>query len=255
MRIAVLTAMGSERSQIERLLSGREERPFGRARVAAADARLDGSVGLAPRRAVLGRIGANEIVLAESGIGKVNAAVGAVEIAHAFQPDCLVSTGVAGGIDASLRVMDVVVAAEVAYHDVDCGPGNARGQVQGLPPRFAADPRLLAAARTAAARVGGKARVAFGLVCSGDQFISDRVQLDAVKTAFPDGLAVEMESGSLAQTCHLLGLPFLGFRIVSDTPGVEGHVAQYEDFWGTMADRSFAVTRAFLEALPARLIP
>ena len=253
MRICILTAMGSERARIAQLLVDCREMPFGLSRVAATDTGLSPEQGLSPRRCAVGRIGPNEVILAETGIGKVNAAVGAAELIHEFRPDCLVSTGVAGGIDASLRVMDVVVATEVAYHDVDCGPGNVRGQVQGLPPRFAGDPLLVAAARRAADGLGAAARVRFGLVCSGDQFISDRASLDAIKSAFPDGLAVEMESGALAQTCFLHGIPFLGFRIVSDTPGAEGHVAQYLDFWGEMADRSFAVARAFLEALPARL--
>ena len=253
MRICILTAMGSERARIAQLLADRREMPFGLSRVATTDIGLTAEQRLAPRRCAVGRIGANEVVLAETGIGKVNAAIGAVELIHEFRPDCLVSTGVAGGIDASLRVMDVVVATEVAYHDVDCGTGNVRGQVQGLPPRFAGGPRLVAAAQRAAEGLGATARVAFGLVCSGDQFISDRAALDAIKDAFPDGLAVEMESGALAQTCFLHGIPFLGFRIVSDTPGVEGHVEQYKDFWGEMADRSFAVARAFLEALPESL--
>jgi adenosylhomocysteine nucleosidase len=62
-----------------------------------------------------------------------------------------------------------------------------------------------------------------------------------------------MESGALAQVCHLYGVPFLSFRILSDTPGAKGHFNQYMDFWRTMADRSFAVTEAFLNALPAEL--
>ena len=221
MRIAILTAMGSERALIEDLLEDRREVPFG------VSLRPAGGAGaaagpLAPRCGTTGRLGPHEAFLCETGIGKVNAALGAAEVLRAFRPDCLVSTGVAGGIDASLRVMDVVVATEVAYHDVDCGPGNVPGQVQGLPPRFASD----------------------------DRFISSRTDLDAVKRAFPEGLAVEMESGAIAQACLLFGVPFLGLRIVSDTPGAEGHVRQYEDFWGEMARRSFTVTRAFLEALP-----
>ena len=42
---------------------------------------------------------------------------------------------------------------------------------------------------------------------------------------------------------------FLSFRIISDTPGVENHVDQYLNFWDTMADRSFSVTKALLEAV------
>ena len=88
-----------------------------------------------------------------------------------------------------------------------------------------------------------------GLICSGDQFITDRSQLDAIKQRYPEGLAVDMESGALSQVCYLYGVPFLSFRIISDTPGAENHFDQYQNFWGTMADRSFGVTKALLEKI------
>ena len=231
MKIGIATAMASERSQIERLLEKRE------------------TVVANGRRFCVGRIDRNEVVLGETGIGKVNAAVGAVAMIHGFHPDCLLSTGVAGGLDASLRVMDAVAASEVVYHDVDCGPGNAPGQVQGLPPSYFGDPRLLECAKS----IRAESKIAAGLICSGDQFVTSRGQLDAIKARHPAGLAVDMESGALAQVCHIYGVPFLSFRILSDTPGAEWHFDQYKDFWSTMADRSFAVTEAFLNALPAKL--
>lgn len=196
-----------------------------------------------------GTYAGRDVVLTQSGIGKVNAAVGAVELIRRYAPDVLVNTGVAGGIDASLRVMDVVAGATVAYHDVDCGPENQPGQVQGLPPAFQADARLLAAATALKAST----RIVPGLICSGDQFITDRQQLQAIKARFPQALAVDMESGALAQVCHLYGVPFLSFRIISDTPGAEGHFDQYLNFWDTLAERSFGVTRALMDALTATL--
>lgn len=69
----------------------------------------------------------------QCGIGKVNAAAGAVELIRNFEPDCIISTGVAGGIDSCLKVMDVVASRQIVYHDVWCGEGNAYGQIQGLP--------------------------------------------------------------------------------------------------------------------------
>ena len=250
MRVGIVTAMGSERAQIQKLLrDAREVRAEGAGNIAATDVGPGGENATSARAYHVGRIGPNEIVLAESGIGKVNAAVGAVELIRTWKPDCLVSSGVAGGIDASLGVMDVVAGAEVAYHDVYCGPGNEPGQVQGFPLRFPGNPRLL----DCAAAVRAESKVSLGLICSGDQFVSDRSQLDAIKARYPDGLAVEMESGALAQVCHIYGVPFLSFRILSDTPGAEGHFEQYTDFWGAMADRSFGVTKAFLESLPASL--
>lgn len=248
MKIGILTAMGSERAQIESLLVGRRElAPEGAAAVCPSSGPLTpaGSP-RAPRVFQVGRIGRNEVALSETGIGKVNAAVGALELIRAFQPDCIVSTGVAGGLDASLHVMDIVAGAEVVYHDVDCGADNAYGQVQGLPARYAADPGLLARATSIA--VEGLA-IRAGLIASGDQFISSKEQLAAVKGRFPEALAVEMESGALAQVCHLCGVPFLSLRILSDTPGADNHCQQYRNFWGELANRSFAVARAILQAL------
>ena len=229
MKSGVITAMAREFRQVAGLLSNPSESAVG------------------PFAVTAGTVGGGEVALMASGIGKVNAALGAAALIRAFRPDCIVSTGVAGGLDPSLAVMDVVAGREVVYHDVDCGPGNVRGQVQGLPPRFACDGRLLAAACGLASPV----RIHAGLIASGDRFISDGEDLAAIKTAFPEALAVDMESGAIAQTCHLFGVPFLSFRIVSDVPGAKVHYAGYENFWETMADRSFSVTRLLLEALGA----
>ena len=168
-----------------------------------------------------------------------------MELIRYCNPDCVVSTGVAGGIDTSLAVMDVVVGSQVVYHDVWCGDGNDYGQVQGLPALYQGDERLMeiALALTTEVTING------GLICSGDKFITDRLELDAIKKQFPAGLAVDMESGAIAQVCYLKQIPFLSFRIISDTPGVKEHSQQYQDFWGTMAQQSFKVTHAFLSAL------
>lgn len=229
MTIGVAVAMASERARLEGLLKNR------------ADETAHG------RRFAVGSLGPNRVVLAETGIGKVNAALGAAALLDAFRPDCLVTTGVAGGLDPSLRVADVVVAAQVVYHDVDCGPGNEYGQVQGMPPRFDADARLLECALAVDA---GGVRIVRGLLASGDAFVAERGQQDAIRGHFPDALAVDMESGAIAQVCHAAGVPFLSLRILSDVPGA-GRFAQYEGFWETMADRAFAVSRRFLRSLPA----
>ena len=84
-------------------------------------------------------------------------------------------------------------------------------------------------------------------------FITDRSELDEIKHNFPEGLAVDMESASIAQVCYLYQIPFISFRIISDTPGADKHFEQYQNFWGEMADRSFHVTETFLKALPNKL--
>ncbi len=228
MTLLVIAAMSEERRCIQDLLSAPQPVP---------DTRMP---------AVQGSIGNATILLSESGIGKVNAALTASEFIARFHPDGVISTGVAGGLQPGLRVMDVVAASSIVYHDAYCGDENEPGQIQGMPARFAADARFLEAARALPA----ECRVSTGLQTSGDWFVTTKEKRDAILATFPEALSVDMESGALAQTCHLFGVPFISFRILSDTPGeTENHAAQYADFWNRMAQQSFTVTRAFLEAV------
>ena len=201
-----------------------------------------GTVQIGPQKFLVGMIGESRVVLLQCGIGKTNAASGVTNLIISFHPDCVISTGVAGGIDAKLNVMDVVIGKEVCYHDVYCGDNCDPGQVQGLPRLFKGDERLVSIATSLKTDV----RIVPGLICTGDQFVTNRDELNVIKGKYPQGLAVDMESGAIAQVCHLWNVPFLSFRIISDTPGVKAHFDQYLNFWDTMADKSFAVTKEFL---------
>lgn len=231
MKIGIITAMSSEQKQLANQLENPTERKEG------------------PFTYTEGTIKNNTIILMQCGIGKVNAAAGAVEMIRNFAPDCIISTGVAGGIDSCLNVMDVVVSSRIVYHDVWCGEGNAYGQIQGLPLYFTGNETLFQCAIS----LDTETAIHGGLICSGDKFITDRQEQETIKANFPEGLAVDMESASIAQVCHLYEVPFISFRIISDTPGAEKHLEQYKNFWGEMADRSFHVTEAFLKALPNKL--
>ena len=225
--IGVLTAMSVEYRQVAAMLQDAE------------------TVQSGPQKFLSGKVGESRVVLLQCGIGKTNAATGVTNLIMTFRPDCIISTGVAGGIHAKLDVMDVVIGKEVCYHDVYCGEDCDPGQVQGLPKFFKGDERLV----TVATSLESDVRIVPGLICTGDQFITGREELDAIKAKYPQGLAVDMESASIAQVCHLWQVPFLSFRIISDTPGVKAHFDQYLNFWDTMADKSFAVTKEFLRRI------
>ena len=60
---------------------------------------------------------------------------------------------------------------------------------------------------------------------------------------------MDMESAAIAQVCYLRSVPFVSFRVISDTPGSDGHQQQYDGFWDEMADHSFQVTSDYLKAL------
>ncbi len=203
-----------------------------------------------------GRLGNNDIVLWQCGIGKVNAAVGTMRLIQEHHPNAILSTGLAGGIDPQMQVGDILAATQCVYHDVDCG-GIASGgvcplgQVQGLPARYDADQLLLDHALTLGERLKVKGeRLMTGLICTGDQFITDRERQNVIKRNFVDGLACDMESAAIAQTCYLMKVPFLSLRVISDTPGrTDNHQQQWKDFLGAMCDRSFQFVKKYLETL------
>lgn len=189
-----------------------------------------------------GFFGGKEVILMKSGIGKVNAAAATVEMIRSFSPDAIINTGLAGGIDKSLSVMDIVIGQEIAYHDVWCGEGNEYGQIQGLPVRYKADNELLKKALSITSDI----KIHSGLIVSGDKFITAADELSAIKTKFPTALAVDMESAAIAQICHLYDTPFLALRIISDTPGIENHYQQYQDFWTQAPEKSLETIKQLL---------
>lgn len=192
-----------------------------------------------------GKMAGKTMILGKSGIGKVSAAIGAVEMLRFFSPDCIINSGVAGGLDAALQVSDIILGEKTVYHDVWCGEGNAYGQIQGLPPYYLADRNLLQAALS----IDSPVNIRSGLICSGDRFITKAAELNFIKEKFPEAIAVDMESCAIAQVCYQYSIPFISIRIISDTPGIKGHTEQYENFWKTAPHTSFAVVKAMVEKL------
>ena len=86
MKIGIITAMSSEYKQVAQLMEEKKEHTEGIYSYTE------------------GKIKNNTLILTQCGIGKVNAAAGAVELIRNFQPDCIISTGVAGGIDKCLKM-------------------------------------------------------------------------------------------------------------------------------------------------------
>ena len=192
----------------------------------------------------------DQVILQKSGIGKVNAAIQTVEMIRQFQPDCIISTGCAGGNGDDINVQDVVVSTQLAYHDVYCGEAighSVYGQVQGLPPRFDADPCLLEKALSLSLPKGVKVHP--GLIVTGDWFVDTKDKMREIVGHFPEAKAVDMESCAIAQTCYINKVPFISFRVISDIPLRDTDASMYHDFWNTIAQNSFQVTKTFIESL------
>lgn len=168
-----------------------------------------------------GQLAGKDVVLVQSGIGKVASTIATALIIEKFSPSCVINTGSAGGFDPELKVGDVAVGNEVVHHDVDVTAFNYEfGQVPGMPARFTADEKLVSVATTCIEKVSDiKCKV--GLIATGDSFMCDPARIDATREKFPEMLAVEMEGAAIAQTCHQLKTPFLIIRSLSDIAGQE----------------------------------
>ena len=191
----------------------------------------------------------SDVLVQKCGIGKVNAALGAQRMINEFHPDCIISSGCAGGNGNDISIQDVVVSAELSFHDVYCGRAiddtTIYGQVQGLPARYQADPHLLAKANALDCGV----KIHPGLIVTGDWFVDSKDKMRDIIGHFPDAKAVDMESCAIAQTCYINKVPFISFRVISDMPLHDTDASQYHNFWDTIAAHSFQVTKTFVESL------
>ncbi len=186
-----------------------------------------------------GRIENADVVLCTCGVGKVNAALytqilidrfGVDAIVHTgiagsmdetvrhldvvvadglrFGVDAIVHTGIAGSMDETVRHLDVVVADGLTYYDVRkeqlrwCFPNQTA---------FFADKKI----RDTLVECAGE-DVRRGLILTGDGFVSDCRQKDALKREFPDALCVEMEGCAVAHTAFVNGVSFGVIRCISD---------------------------------------
>ncbi len=193
-----------------------------------------------------------DVVVRKCGIGKVNAALGAQRLINEFHPDCIISSGCAGGNGDDVNVQDVIVSTELCYHDVYCGTAidnsTVYGQVQGLPARFPADPYLLSKAQQLSI-ANEQLSIHSGLIVTGDWFVDSKDKMREIIGHFPEAKAVDMESCAIAQACYINKVPFISFRVISDIPLRDTNASQYHNFWDTVADHSFQVTRTFVESL------
>ena len=190
-----------------------------------------------------------EVIVLQSGIGKVNAAVGTAILLERHQPDAIINTGSAGGFAADLAIGDVIISDEVRHHDVDAVVfGYEIGQVPGMPAAYLADKSLREVARNAIASLG-EVQVREGLIATGDAFMADPARVDATRAQFPSMLAVEMEGAAIAQTCHLYQCPFVVIRALSDIPGSGDNHLSFDEFLEVAADHSSRMVDQMLKQL------
>lgn len=191
-----------------------------------------------------GNIEDKQVVLAQSGIGKVNAAITATLLTNEFKPDLIINTGSAGSVDSELNIGDIIISNKVYYHDVNATAfGYKLGQVPSMPEFYETDKELIDLAKSSIEQLDLNGIV--GEVATGDSFIGSIDQRKVIKSNFPTASVVEMEAGAIAQTCYQYNVPIIVTRAVSDLADKESDVT-FEEFLKVACVNSSKIVKLLL---------
>jgi adenosylhomocysteine nucleosidase len=222
------------------------------------------------RPVIEGTLSGKDIILAESGMGMTNASMTTQMLIDRFHPHTVLFTGIAGAIDTSVHIGDIVIPSQWSQHDYGYY-GKEGLKPEGLvvhmfgadslteETTFYADSSLLAIARRIRVDslnldpINGRIpKLTIGGVgVTGNQFIDSKEEREWQTKHFGP-LTTDMESVAVAQVCAVNGVPFLIIRSASDLAGGSGSsTAQTEikQFFRVAATNSTAVIHRFLELM------
>ena len=198
-----------------------------------------------------GKLGAKEVVVVRSGIGKVNAAVCTQILVDEFGVEAVINTGIAGSLNAQIDIGDIVISTDVVHHDMDAvNFGYEPGQIPQMDVfSFAADETLADLAERVCHEVNPDISVYRGRVVSGDQFVADREVKERITRQF-HGFCTEMEGAAIAQASYLNQIPFVIIRAISDKADDSASM-DYPVFEKKAAQHCIRLVEGLMERLPA----
>jgi adenosylhomocysteine nucleosidase len=148
------------------------------------------------------------VLLLQGGLGKAEFGV---RTQHALDTlrgvGGVVCAGVAGALDETLAVGDVVVATATAEHDFNWPRGER--------PRFEGHGPFIDAIKDANVQTEGDFAIHFGPIASGDEGINDIVRAREIREG-TGALAVAWEGAGGARAGRFSEVPFLEVRGISD---------------------------------------
>lgn len=189
-------------------------------------------------------------VIVRSGIGKVNAGMCVQILSDLFHVTHVINTGVAGSLNASIDIGDIVVSKDALYHDVDAtGFGYPLGEVPQLGTlSFTADAQMRAQAKASCEIVNPEIKVFEGRIVSGDQFVSNPEVKNNILANFADSLCTEMEGAAIAHAAWLNHIPFVIIRAISDKADDSAHM-DYPAFEKAAAEHSAKLVEHMIQQL------
>ncbi len=192
-----------------------------------------------------GTMQGKDVVIAKCNPGKVNAAICAQTMILKFNPDVIINSGVAGGLDRSLGICDVAIATDVVEHDMDTTPlGEPLGYISGIDKiHIPADKKICFVLEKCAKNLENTV-VKCGTIASGDIFLNDNNIKNKIVENF-NAICGEMEGGSIGHVAYANGIPFGVIRVISDNADSESNM-DFPEFCAIAAKKSIEICEKFI---------
>lgn len=185
----------------------------------------------------------HDLVIAQSGIGKVEAAYVVTSLLNQYKIDLVINVGSAGGLQPGQKVGDIVIGKSFRYHDLIFYYNDPLEGIEKYD--FSANPKTVELMQKSLEEL--KIRHWIGQIVSGDQFVSEAAQFESILSRFPFAICVEMEATVIAHICKLHGTEFIVIRSLSDIPLANQSHQDFDKYLSLASRSSARASLMFLE--------
>lgn len=185
----------------------------------------------------------HDVLLGLSGIGKVSAAAITSALIINHRPDFIINIGSAGGLSHNLKVGDIVVANQCAYHDFDVSAFGHEISFEKGWYVFKANEDLLNIIKD------GFKEIHVGPLVCGDQFVSSEEVFKVMTQRFNGVLATDMESTAIAHVASLHKVPWVIARSISDLVFDHDNHVSFDEFLVLASQKSAHFVATLIEHL------
>ena len=202
------------------------------------------------RKFYKGKHDKHELILVQSGLGKVNAAVVSTLLIEKFNCEFLLFSGVAGGIDPRIEIGEVIIGDSLIQYDY--GTLKNREMLSFRPGSIPTGELKNEIEYRLAPRIKRKIKaslpsVRMGKILSGDVYLQcEKTQKELFKKYRAQ--AIDMEGAAVAQVAEQFGIPSVVVRCLSDLAGAKSQKLSSK-FLNKAAKRSFNTAQKILNIL------
>lgn len=192
-----------------------------------------------------GTINNKNVVLVESGVGKVNAARTTQILIDNFKIDAVINVGSAGSANQELQIEDIVIGKTLVQHDFDITAfGHPKGYISNVGESIKSDENLIKSMEQTIENLQNKEfKIKIGTIASGDIFCTEPEMKEKIRDKF-NADAIEMEGAAIAQVCKLDNMPILVIRSISDSPNGNNNIT-FDQYLETASKRCAEILSQF----------